>query len=65
MDEFEGEDKTNPPLRNDQHPLFAVTVPMHFNRVSSVARLAVIGDESAFLILIQTVYLLQTTGRGH
>lgn len=56
VEEMEGDGNTNPPLRKDQHPLLAMTVPMHVMFVALSTRLALIRDgESALLILIQTV----------
>lgn len=46
---------TNPPLRKDQHPGLASTVPTHNSSESLSPTLAVMTAESAFFILTQAV----------
>lgn len=55
MDDILSEDATNPPLRKDQHPALASTVPTHNSSESLSPTLAVMTAESAFFILIQAV----------
>lgn len=44
--EFEGELRTKPPLRKDQHPLLAETVPIQLYISFSASNLALIITES-------------------
>lgn len=52
---FEGVSRLNPPLRNDQHALLAITVPTQAKVMLSVVRVAFIAAESAPEILTQPV----------
>lgn len=55
VDKLEGESRTNPPFRNDQHPLLAETVPMQTNASFSPCRLALIIAEFEPWTLTHTV----------
>jgi len=45
MEKFEGQLRTKPPFRNDQHPSLAETVPMQSYVSFSVSRVALIMPE--------------------
>lgn len=55
MEDILSDEATNPPLRKDQHPGLASTVPTHNSSESWSPTLAVMTAESAFFILIQAV----------
>jgi len=59
VDEFEGELRRNPPLRNDQHPRLAKTVPIQLYVSFSVSSLAFIITESESSTLTHTVAVSQ------
>lgn len=55
MDKVEESSRTNPPLRNDQHPLLAITLPTQPYVVLFDVRVAVIRAESSPDIFTQAV----------
>lgn len=55
IDKLDGEFRTKPPLRNDQHPCLAKTVPIQLYVSSSALRLAFMRAEPALPIFTQPV----------